>query len=126
MPKKLLSLGCLALHLIAGCADAEPQAKSPSQPPADLAKDGEAMSKEESWFAAPAKSDQRLAMAASPGAPPPPPPPPPPGTPAPAGQPPAPQGTAASEAAALRAPMLIYTAQITMAVFEVNVSLSRV
>jgi hypothetical protein len=51
--------------------------------------------------------------------PPPPPPPAPPGA-----KPPAVAESAS--AAAVRAPMLIYTAQITMAVFEVNASLGRV
>jgi hypothetical protein len=50
---------------------------------------------------------------------PPAPPPPPPGTKAPA-------VAESAAAAAVRAPMLIYTAQITMAVFEVNVSLAHV
>jgi hypothetical protein len=66
------------------------------------------------------KADERLAMA---------PPPPPAGSvaPSPARQAPAPgAGTGTGEAASVRAPILIYTAQISMAVFEVNASLSRV
>jgi hypothetical protein len=53
------------------------------------------------------------------------PPPPPPASKAPqAGG--APGQPAQSEAVAARAPMLIYTAQVTMAVFEVNESLNKV
>ncbi len=62
-------------------------------------------------------SDEREAMAMPP---PPPPPAPPPGGP------PSGNGPSASDAVAVRAPILIYTAQITMAVFEVNASLARV
>jgi hypothetical protein len=65
-------------------------------------------------------ADARLAMAA------PPPPPPVPGQPppkTPAAQNPVP---GAGEAAAIRAPILIYSARIDMAVFEVNVALTKV
>jgi hypothetical protein len=61
-----------------------------------------------------------------PGAPPPPPPPPPakPVAPLPPGDPKA--NAVAGEVAALRAPLLVYTAQITVAVFEVAASLAQV
>jgi hypothetical protein len=69
-------------------------------------------------------ADERLATyrpppANRPGGPPPPPPPPPPGTPEPA-------KADAGQVAQIRAPMLIYTAQITMAVFEVAAGLAKV
>ncbi|MCC6554851.1 MAG: DUF4349 domain-containing protein [Polyangiaceae bacterium] len=59
--------------------------------------------------------------------------PPPPAKPAPAGQPapgapstPSTQEQPPGQAVSVRAPLLIYTAQITMAVFEVNASLAKV
>jgi hypothetical protein len=66
-------------------------------------------------------------------APPPAPPPPPPARPAPA-KPKPPDAAksepkpapAAAEVASMRAPMLVYTANVTMAVFEVNASLARI
>jgi Domain of unknown function (DUF4349) len=59
-------------------------------------------------------------------APPPPPPPPPPGKTAPAGQGAQPTAPGLGQVSAVRAPMLIYTAQLTMAVFEVSASLAKV
>jgi hypothetical protein len=120
MPKKLIVLGCVALQLLSGCAGSAPAPASAPQPSKEAAGD----------FAADVdlkgsrEADERLAMAA---------PPPPP---APAGGAPAPGPSkgpvqqvptaGAGEAVAIRAPILIYTAQISMAVFEVNVSLARV
>ena len=62
------------------------------------------------------EADGRLAMA--PQAP-----PPPPGAPMPKGSA---SSATATDASNTRAPMLVYTAQVTMAVFEVNASLARV
>jgi hypothetical protein len=54
-------------------------------------------------------------------------PPPPPITPKPASTPaPDPQQAHAGEVSVIRGPLLVYTAQITIAVFEVNVSLGQV
>ncbi len=76
-------------------------------------------------------TDERIAR--NDDAPPPPaPPPPPPGAGMPATPKPAPPKSATDasaqqgEALAIRGPMLIYTAEITMAVFEVNASLAGV
>src|SRR5580704_12634201 len=106
MPKRILVLGCLALHLFAGCGGGSPpEAASPKTPPAaDPA--GNKDEDSAAFRALPGKeADNRLAMAA---------PPAPAGSVAPAAPPgPATQG-AASEAAASRAQILVYTAQITM------------
>jgi hypothetical protein len=72
--------------------------------------------------------------APAPAPPPPPPPPPPPGNlmaspaapPQPAGAPAEPSKANAGEIAVVRGPLLIYTAQITITVFEVNNSLGQV
>ncbi len=63
-----------------------------------------------------------------PPSPPPPPPqaPPPVSTPKPATTPPADPTPQAGEVSVIRGPLLVYTAQITVAVFEVNVSLGQV
>lgn len=53
-------------------------------------------------------------------------PPPPPAPPKPAGQAAGKQEQPPGQAVSVRAPMLIYTAQIAMAVFEVNESLNKV
>jgi hypothetical protein len=101
----------------ASMAPASPQAEaapaSAGYPP------GEAR-EEMAGYKADGKSDERLAdnrpaASSSPMAPPPPPPPPGAGT-----------RTDAGDAVQLRAPMLIYTAQISMAVFEVNTSMAKV
>ncbi|APR86735.1 hypothetical protein A7982_12084 [Minicystis rosea] len=106
---------CAGLALLVGCADGE------MRPPASPAAEAAPM------LAPPAEEstssgmrDERIAdnrpMPAAPAAPgAPPPPPPPPGTRSDAG-----------EAVQVRGPMLIYTAQITMAVFNVNASLAKV
>jgi hypothetical protein len=65
------------------------------------------------------------ANAAAPAAPPPPPAPPPPAKPTITPGDPAAKSTA-GEIAAMRAPLLVYTAQITVAVFEVAASLAEV
>ncbi len=123
MPKRVLVLGCLALHLIAGCGGEAPSPASPGQPSSDVG----GVVREEQAFPAGAKDEGQLAQAD-------PPPPPPssgrarqhmPAQPIPL---PAVGANAAPVAAAVaeRAPILIYTAQISMAVFEVNASLGRV
>ncbi len=63
-----------------------------------------------------------LALPAMPGAPPPPPPPPPQG----GEQPPDKPKVVAQASQSTRGPILIYTAQITMAVFEVQAALSQI
>jgi hypothetical protein len=102
---------------VAGEAAAKDVA-SPAQPMAeavDTGAESDASGRED---------DQRLADNR------PPPAPPPPGAAAPPPPPPAPdagkRADAGGEVARVRAPMLIYTAQITMAVFEVNASLVKV
>ena len=114
----MLVLVCFALRPLAGCGESMPQAATPAAQPAPEAKPdsaGESLSP-------PREEEGRLAMAA----PPPPPPPPPPGAAPGPHQPPATANPGAGDAVAMRAPMLVYTAQITMAVFEVNASLGRV
>lgn len=108
--------GIALLILHSACGGAE---MAPASPPvAEIAATGAA---EEASFAADKKADDgRLAVnqpaplaTAAPGAPP---PPPSDGT----------RRDAGGEVAVVRGPMLIYTAQITMAVFEVNASLAKV
>jgi hypothetical protein len=116
------SIGCLSLALHTACAASG--AMAPEAPPQPVSADyggaaGEAKAEE---------SDKRLAMAEPPA--PAAAPSRPGGAPAPA-QPAKPQSSGApaasdASAVAVRAPMLIYTANITMAVFEVNASLGRV
>jgi hypothetical protein len=121
MPKRLLALGCLALQLVAGCGGDAPSAKSPAAEAAPVSADAPAREEVAFERGGGKKEDERLAMVA------PPPPPPPPGSPAPKSAPSTPPATpGGGEAAAVRAPMLIYTAQISMAVFEVNASLAKV
>ncbi len=106
------SLLCLSLALHAACAM---DARAPAAPPMDApapaeARGGDDMAKRD-------EGDKRLAEA-EPAKP----------APRPAPMPPGGGAPVASDASpvAVRAPMLIYTANITMAVFEVNASLGRV
>jgi len=117
-------LGGLAISWLSACAGGMASEKSaPSPPPSSVeaAPAAAPLVARESAGMDPVL-DQRLALADAPAAP------PAPGSPAPRGAAPATALPApgAGEAAASRAPILVYTAQITMAVFEVNASLARV
>jgi Domain of unknown function (DUF4349) len=116
MLKRSLVLCCAALQLLAACADGgAPSAATPPQPMAPAPATEEARSGFHEVDA-----DARLAMAAPPPAPGAPGQPPPK---APVAQTPAP---GAGEPVAIRAPLLIYSAQIVMGVFEVNAALGKV
>ena len=97
-------------------SDGDGVADEPSRPMSFQSDDGGARREQSMGFAA-----------AAPAAPPPPPPPPPPQPAKPTNTPgdPAAKSTA-GEIAAMRAPLLVYTAQITVAVFEVAASLAEV
>lgn len=139
-----LSAGCLALTLLPACASVGgyERAKSANMT-AELTESvpGDSSSgMHDSYGVASVTSTGGSAPAAA-AAPPPPPPPPPspagnvmasPMAPPPASTPPA-QGAPATpakphagEVAAVQGPMLIYTAEITLAVFEVKESLGKV
>lgn len=131
--RRIAALLLCALSLPA-CAMAE--AKAPAEPPMDMAAPAASPQVEEVMLGGlatgvrgdRAEKDERVAEyrpqpARKPGgAPPPPPPPPPAGVP----EPPPPAKADAGQAVQIRAPMLIYTAQITMAVFEVAAGLAKV
>lgn len=117
----------VTLTLLSGCGGAgmapamSPQTEAAGEPSPDVAvaATGSGGDREESIAFGAKKSDERLADNR------PAPPPPPPGqAPQKPGQ--APQRSDAGEVAVVRGPMLIYTAHITMAVFEVNASMSKV
>jgi hypothetical protein len=93
---------------MAGDSAKSPSAESPPPPPP------EAVSREESGLEK-KEDDQRLADNR-----------PPPAAPGSGAAPGTEKRADAGEVAVMRAPMLIYTAQITMAVFEVNVSMAKV
>jgi hypothetical protein len=111
--------GVLALALLTACASSKdmsapasapsPAAAAPPPPPPSPAFGGGREERDST-------GDRRLAMADTGGLP----------TGAAPGPPSSPSSRNAGEAVAVRAPLLIYTAQITMAVFEVNASLTRV
>lgn len=114
-----LLLGAAIAMTTSACAEAMAPAAPPGQPSAVMTDDAPA--REEAGAATSFKdADGRLAQnrpapkPVAPGAPPPPP------------EPSSGKRDAGGEVAQMRAPMLIYTARITMAVFEVNASLTRI
>lgn len=131
----LMLSGCSAAMERTGAAPAMspaegmayPGAQPMPAPPADMADndaDGMFTEREE----APMRPEG-LVLNGMAGAPPPPPPPPPVTTPAPApqgGETAQPKPKVAQASASTRGPILIYTAQITMAVFEVQAALAQI
>jgi hypothetical protein len=116
---------CFALAWLTGCSagamakESMAGAAAPAPPEVSMA---DAPAREEMYEPSPEPvAKDSVGFAGMPGAPQaqgaPPPPPPPPGS----GK----QG-ASSEVSVMRGPILIYTAQITMAVFEVNASLGQI
>jgi len=148
MKKKLLhTAASLALVGLSACSmasggapktEAAPSPEMPMQAPGALgglatgSGDSEAPSGDRSISFKPEESDGRREQSmgftgAAPAAPPPPPPPPPAGKPITTPSSGDPKGNVtAGEVAVMRAPLLVYTAQITVAVFEVAASLAQV
>lgn len=125
------AVGCAALVLLPACARAMGGAAAPESPPSTGMAVSEAAPARASFFGGDGDREESRTAAkdeATGSGPPPAPPPPPPATsPTPAGQPPVSKpGASAGEVAAVRGPLLVYTAQITLAVFEVNNSLNAV
>jgi hypothetical protein len=115
------------LAILPGCAyggGSAPPAEAPPQPPSATSSsvDDEVAGGQMEKREAGGEKDSRLAD----NRPPPPPPPPPGAKPSPAPSGPPEKRPDVGEVAVMRAPMLIYTAQITLAVFEVNASLGKV
>lgn len=124
MRRLVRATGVALLGMLAACAGGGATAEmAPSAPP--MADPASPVMREEGGLAADfKKEDVRLAdnspmpkAPAGKGAPPPPPPPPPGGST---------RSDAGGEAVMRSVSMLIYTAQITMAVFEVNASMAKV
>jgi hypothetical protein len=118
-----LPAACIALTLLPACASVASYERAKSAPSRDgLLGEGDAES----------NSAEVSGGSAAPAPAPPPPPPPgnlmasPMAPPPPAGTPAEPAKANAGEIAVVRGPLLIYTAQITIAVFEVNNSLGQV
>lgn len=131
------AIACMALSLLPACAKAmygaapkeapATAATVTGMPMAESAPDrgaGDGMRDEESGAGAPMLAKESGGAG---GLAPPPPSPPPAATAAQAAPPPVSKsGASAGEVAVVRGPLLIYTAQITIAVFEVNASLGAV
>jgi hypothetical protein len=112
---------CGGAEMAAKDAESPPQPMVAAAPAADPEGESAGLKREEISDG----KDRRLADNTAP-LPPPPPGGAPPGKQSPAQPGPPQQRPDVGEVAVMRAPMLIYTAQITLAVFEVNISLGKV